>query len=472
MRRLFVVTLLSLVGLTPSAGAGTITMTSSYEQDYRGSRVRVFRASYVAQPGERNIVSLLRVGGTLIVHDQAGVTALAGCVASSATEGACSLPAGETGSPFLTVELGDGNDVFFDDDGAGVRVDGGAGDDLLQAPAFGAWLVGGEGADTLIAPNGSGNGGPGDDVLRVGTARYADRTEPIVADLELGVVEVGDGERDQLVGRPAVEGGQGDDRVNGTAGDDRIEGGPGDDLLIGRAGNDHLNGGLGADQIEGDEGDDRLGAGFPGDASPNVLLGGPGDDDLNGDGGPDVLTGGAGSDYVVGGRGADRLETRDGEQDWARCDTSSRNRNTLAVVDAGDLVTNCGTIARPGLPWATLLVISPVDGRLSGDGRHAHVDLACSQDARRDCRGTIAVSLPGDRRTATTPFRLRPGDDGYQDEFDVLMPPAARRLWRRCGAVELVVVLRTRDAAGRAHTVRRRGVEPGERETPGPGCGG
>ncbi|MEX0271464.1 DUF4347 domain-containing protein [Leptolyngbyaceae cyanobacterium UHCC 1019] len=75
-----------------------------------------------------------------------------------------------------------------------------------------------------------------------------------------------------------LNGGNGKDTLNGTAGNDRINGGNGDDTLFGGAGNDFLLGGNGDD----------------------VLRGGLGNDILNGGNGSDrfVLTAGEGTDTI------------------------------------------------------------------------------------------------------------------------------------------------------------------------------
>src|SRR5207248_2533513 len=61
------------------------------------------------------------------------------------------------------------------------------------------------------------------------------------------------------VGRGAwIFGGDGNDKLTGTAFDDLLVGGAGDDDLEGRQGNDVLIGGDGADLLDGSQGDDLL----------------------------------------------------------------------------------------------------------------------------------------------------------------------------------------------------------------------
>jgi Ca2+-binding RTX toxin-like protein len=70
-------------------------------------------------------------------------------------------------------------------------------------------------------------------------------------------------------------GGEGNDRLTGTAFADFLGGGNGNDILTGGAGNDVLDGGKGADQLFGDAGNDRL---LGKDGTRDVLNGGSGTD--------------------------------------------------------------------------------------------------------------------------------------------------------------------------------------------------
>ncbi len=105
---------------------------------------------------------------------------------------------------------------------------------------------------------------------------------------ELAVVEGGEG-ADRLIGTALaewIEGEEGDDLLDGAGGDDVLVGGEGRDLLLGGAGDDRLYG----DDLEDDH--DREGDRHHGDGRDRFA---------------DVLDGGAGSDRVHGGRGDDRL---------------------------------------------------------------------------------------------------------------------------------------------------------------------
>lgn len=101
-----------------------------------------------------------------------------------------------------------------------------------------------------------------------------------------------------------IDGGAGDDVIQGGGGRDLIDGGAGRDVIRGGGDRDLIRGGLGADSLFGGGGDD-------------VLYGLEGQDRLRGEGGRDYLDGGAdadaawggsGRDILSGGRGADRLD--------------------------------------------------------------------------------------------------------------------------------------------------------------------
>ena len=89
-----------------------------------------------------------------------------------------------------------------------------------------------------------------------------------------------------------MEGGGGDDRLDGWEGVDTLLGGPGNDRLSGHKSNDVLDGGDGNDTISGYSGADALSGGAGDDVltpddyedpSPDVVDGGPGIDTIDGD---------------------------------------------------------------------------------------------------------------------------------------------------------------------------------------------
>ncbi|HRG50201.1 MAG TPA: hypothetical protein PKW02_04120, partial [Pseudomonadales bacterium] len=95
-------------------------------------------------------------------------------------------------------------------------------------------------------------------------------------------------------------------------GNDVVDGGDGDDLIVGGGGADRVLGGNGNDTVYGDVGLDAIEKGVNTTDAPSivasdegwwgndVLFGGAGNDALIGEGGDDVLDGGAGDDFLYG----------------------------------------------------------------------------------------------------------------------------------------------------------------------------
>ena len=169
-------------------------------------------------------------------------------------------------------------------DGDVARVEGGAGDDVLEAPASGGTVLGGPGSDVL-------QGGPGDDRL------------------------LGGDDADVLTG------GAGADVLEGEAGDDELwsPSPDGADVLRGGAGSDTVSyagrtsplrvtvdtfandGAAGeGDLVQANDVETIIGGGaddvLTGGALPEVLRGEAGNDVLSGLGAGDVLIGGLGDD--------------------------------------------------------------------------------------------------------------------------------------------------------------------------------
>jgi Ca2+-binding RTX toxin-like protein len=191
----------------------------------------------------------------------------------------------------IKILLGDGNDHAHIAGNIDVTVtmDGGAGNDHLNAGRGPTVLIGGDGDDKLM-------GGRGDDQIYGGAGND---------------VILGGGGHDWL------NGGSGDDRLFGSCGDDVILGGDGDDWIFGDGGNDILDGGAGNDIVMGGRGDDEISGGeghdrLFGGSGNDLLAGGSGDDWLFGESGHDELSGGEGNDWLIGGPGCDTLDGGDG----------------------------------------------------------------------------------------------------------------------------------------------------------------
>ncbi|UWQ39553.1 hypothetical protein K3552_19780 (plasmid) [Leisingera aquaemixtae] len=241
-----------------------------------------------------------------------------------------------------------GNDVL-DGGGSGADLFGGAGDDVLVAGARGGDLDGGSGADVFVinpAAEAVTVRGftPGEDRLDLSlfeglysAAQLDSRARSFGIEIEAGetrillVQEGGGALALEDVFGPSLQfafpdrqapgvtlpgggfyGGRGSDRISGTGGSDLLDGLAGGDVLAGGGGTDTLKGGSGDDLLLGGSGRDRLDGGtgsdtLKGGSSSDLLKGGSGADRLMGGSGDDMLKGGGSGDLLKGGGGADRL---------------------------------------------------------------------------------------------------------------------------------------------------------------------
>lgn len=231
---------------------------------------------------------------------------------------------------------------------------GGSGNDSLTGGAFGDVLNGGAGTDLLDGTTGNdlirGQGGGGD-VLRVspgndtldggaGIDRLIYNSEGLrfvtlensrlslaqpvqLASIETAVLN-GNGSDEslstrQFSGLVTINGGGGNDTIDGTNGNDVLNGGDGNDFIVGYGGSDRIDGGSGNDNLVGGAGAD-------------TLSGGDGDDRLRGLGGSgDVLSGGSGADRLDGGKGNDRL-IESGDAGFLLTDTSLNDGTSVDML--------------------------------------------------------------------------------------------------------------------------------------------
>ena len=169
---------------------------------------------------------------------------------------------GSVSADFVLLDLEEASSLELES----IIVNGGAGSDWIQVQGYREEI-----ATTLTV-----NGDDGNDVVLVAASRSAVN----------------------------LNGGDGDDRLDGGQGADNIDGGQGNDILLGRGGNDVLSGGDGNDRLKGHGGRDVL----RGDDGNDVLKGGGGDDFLLGGDGRDRMRGQGGDDTMIGGDGADILK--------------------------------------------------------------------------------------------------------------------------------------------------------------------
>jgi Ca2+-binding RTX toxin-like protein len=254
----------------------------------------------------------------------------------------------------------------------------GPGADVASSLSSGLTLDGGDGNDTL---SGAGPllGGPGDDVLRptvTGTSidggagsdrlSYEQLTTPLTL-TKTGPTEV------QVLGDLAgpktgierLEGGKGNDTINGSAASDVLSGGEGNDVIAGRGGGDVLDGGPGFNTVSyadaagpvvvdlvagtGNAGTiDALTsfAGVSTGAGNDTVTGtsanesftlGAGADQLSAGAGNDTIDGGAGNDLLRGGQGSDTINGG-ADRDTATYDerTAGEPLNITLATPGGD----------------------------------------------------------------------------------------------------------------------------------------
>jgi hypothetical protein len=256
--------------------------------------------------------------------------------------------------------------------GAFTSIEGGSGDDLLQAGPNATSLVGGAGDDTLV-------GSPeGESIL-------------------------GQDGNDDLIA------GDGNDSLDGGAGTDRLSGGPGRDEASYAAELLPLRLSIGdgpGDGAEG-EGDDILadvenligGRGADvliGDADANRLVGLGGGDTLLGGGGSDTLEGSDDGDRLDPGPGRDRVHTGasdlplldDGEADRTDCNS------TAPVIEADSLDT-----FRRCAPRVLLRRVSGPDA-----GGVVRVSVRCDPRSAVRCAGSLQLRVLGVVRSRSVRF--------------------------------------------------------------------
>jgi Ca2+-binding RTX toxin-like protein len=225
------------------------------------------------------------------------------------------------------------------------NLSGGLGNDVLTGNAQANIIKGYNGDDTI-------DGGLGNDILNgeigINTVSYASMTGAVTVSLALQGSQQNTGAAglDTLLNFTNLTGGKGNDTLRGDFQQNVIDGGAGDDLIEGREGADTLLGGSNAaagDTVTyqdsgmgvtvdlsiqdgttsqtsmGDAGGDIL-SGFEnligsnlddtltGDDNANKIAGGDGNDVINGGGGADKITGGIGDDVLNGGAGIDTLD--------------------------------------------------------------------------------------------------------------------------------------------------------------------
>ncbi len=210
---------------------------------------------------------------------------------------------GQSGSDpaYAGVTDGAGTDYTLENSGNSAAMQGYESNDFDGGDPAGTWTFStNNGIPDVLTVRGT----TGDDVMGFGFTDSAGNQITTGDDLIDGGDGNDDIEADE--GDDVIFGGAGADSIDGWTGDDTIEGGAGNDdisgqgdndLILGGDGDDWLSGGDGWDTIFGGAGNDELSAGSTDDS----LDGGDGNDTLRGESGWNTLVGGAGDDEIISG---------------------------------------------------------------------------------------------------------------------------------------------------------------------------
>jgi Ca2+-binding RTX toxin-like protein len=323
--------------------------------------------------GQNNNIRVFTENDELTVTDTVPISAGAGCRSFGSLKVRCG-----TGTVFLNVELGDGNDSTIIEAKLSGTVDGGPGDDAFHAGRVpGGSQIRYDGGDVCflsscqIGKDVISYGGANSRVFVSEDGRENDGRQLLDRDSIESDVETIIGSRfdDILTGSGIANtliGADGDDRLQGGGGNDIFdEGGSdsGSDTLVGGAGFDQVGYGLRRDAVRvsldgraddgadfGNERDNAQGDiesvfgstshdSIFGNAQDNDLRGGAGDDNISGLGGNDFIRGHAGSDRLRGSEGNDTLDVLDGATD--RLTTCLGGSDTVLADAADPLASDC-----------------------------------------------------------------------------------------------------------------------------------
>jgi Ca2+-binding RTX toxin-like protein len=370
-------------------------------------------------------------GVTVTSRNGTAITDGVGCDQTSPTVVTC-----PGATDFLQGVLGPRDDSLIDRTNLPFAVDGGTGNDSLQAGVGSGTLIGGEGADRLFngafpdsgpartveSVGGIGNdqfdlssNAAGADIARGGEGRdrvfYSQRSTGVTVTLNDvandGGPQEGDDVRsdvEDLTGTTApdsltgsnlpntLDAGSGADGVFGLGGDDRLNGGPQNDNLVGGTEADILLGGGGNDVQSGGEGNDRLGSTqASADLGQDTLRGGNGFDQLLAADGPQ--TPGGASDLVI---------------DCGPPTTATATQRDEAVIDLADpQPTGCDSVQQAAKDQHPTVQVSA--GRVRVLRGRAALRLRCPRRAPGGrCAGRLSIVKRG-RTLATARYRLRAG---------------------------------------------------------------
>jgi Ca2+-binding RTX toxin-like protein len=426
--------LMTMAALPGSALASSVALTSG-------------QLSYTASFAEQNDVSMEVVGASVRVIDEGTLipaTLPTGCTRVDSHTFTC----GAAAITSVLVDVKDGDDSV----------------DLNLPATKPARILGGPGSDTL-------SGGEGNDLLDAGTGDYATLDgrgggDTIDGSQTQWLVAAGGSGADRITGgtspsrvptlnvctapltlpRSLLDGGPGDDSLQGSGGTITMLAGAGRDTFTGSAGFDTVSyatyttlqplrvrlngvaddGSLIGGVSEGDSlaGDiDRIIGGFgadviSGDSLPNELYGCGGNDTITGLGDNDVLSGDLGVDRLDGGDGDDSLND---DQPGASRLLGGAGADVLSARSADAIGTTVVKDVQGGPGDDVLAGSSGRDSLVGGDGNDT-LDGGLGPDTLQGDGGIDTV----DYSLRSTAVNVTLGDaaanDGAAGEGDIVMP--------------------------------------------------
>ena len=275
----------------------------------------------------------------------------------------------------LTVSVDGQEHTFTAEEAKKLIIDGGLGNDNIIADedvAQALHIVGGRGNDTIRGGSGNDfifdnygansiNAGAGDDKIIANQYDYEDGQA-------VGKEDKGffGNLFDSLFGSTeyvgnSINGGEGNDYIEGGFGNDSISGGEGNDVIYGLDGSDTISAGAGRDYVDGGVGDDVINAG----AGNDMIFGGKGDDTISASSGENVIAGGKGEDTISAGSSASHIST-DGKDNIHASNSTIEKVKQMSVPSNFKVEGDEAFKARVESDYETLSSIAPGQAMLRG----------------------------------------------------------------------------------------------------------
>jgi Ca2+-binding RTX toxin-like protein len=175
-----------------------------------------------------------------------------------------------------------------------------------------------------------------------------------------------------------LDGGAGNDFVEGANNADVLSGGSGNDIVVGHGGDDKIYGGDGHDKLYGGKGSDLIEGGTGND----LIYGDDGNDLLDGGAGNDVIYGGNGHDIIRGGLGVDLMYGGAGCDIFAFCEVDFGCVDIIADFSTASIVKNGKVIQDVDqIDLANVKGLDAVKVQLTGDDSIIQLDLIVDGEA-------------------------------------------------------------------------------------------